>query len=161
DSATGQQKNSFGDGKYPVACLAVNPHTGTVLAGQGVTVRAWDAGTGKELFRLTGHNDAVRCLACSADGRRLVTGSDDRTVRLWDGQTGKELRRFSGHRQMVNALACTADGQVLSASNDQTVRLWDAASGAELSTGQGHTAAVTAVALQPKGDLAVSASMDQ
>src|SRR5205807_10478898 len=82
DVETGQEKLRFGDGKYAVGCLAVSAG-GLVLAGQGVTVRGWDALTGREVLRLSGHNDAVRCVAFSADGRRAVTGGDDRTVRIW------------------------------------------------------------------------------
>ena len=32
-----------------------------------------------------------------ADGRRALSGSQDKTLRLWDLETGAELRRFEGH----------------------------------------------------------------
>jgi serine/threonine protein kinase len=40
---------------------------------------------------------AVRSLAVTADGKYVVSGSDDKTVRLWDLATGQEVRRFTGH----------------------------------------------------------------
>src|SRR5262249_23504353 len=82
----------FGESPYPVACVAVAPG-GQVFAGQGAGVRIWDATTGKEVARLTGHTDAVRGLALSSDGRHALTGSDDRTVRVWDA---REIRRITG-----------------------------------------------------------------
>eukprot|EP01134_Creolimax_fragrantissima_P005480 CFRG5480T1 len=47
------------------------------------TVRAWDARTGECLKSMTGHNDAILCLALSSDGRIVATGSDDTTARVF------------------------------------------------------------------------------
>ena len=32
------------------------------------------------------HKDRISCLAVSQDGRRIVTGSDDKTIRVWDAR---------------------------------------------------------------------------
>ncbi|KAH7207377.1 WD40-repeat-containing domain protein, partial [Fusarium oxysporum] len=40
------------------------------------------------LQTLQGHNGWVNSVAFSADGQRLVSGSDDRTVKIWDAATG-------------------------------------------------------------------------
>src|SRR5262249_53526423 len=42
-----------------------------------------DPATGRRLGRLTGHNDNVRALAFSPDGKLLASGSDDGTIVLW------------------------------------------------------------------------------
>jgi WD40 repeat protein len=47
-------------------------------------VQVWEVATGGELVRWTGHQDTVRELALSADGRRLVTMSADHTALVWD-----------------------------------------------------------------------------
>lgn len=42
--------------------------------------------------RLEGHTAAVTCLAFTADGTQLVSGSEDGTVRVWDTATRQPLR---------------------------------------------------------------------
>jgi WD40 repeat protein len=45
--------------------------------------KIWDALTGQELHRISGHADSVSCIAFSPDGKHMATGSWDRTVRIW------------------------------------------------------------------------------
>jgi WD40 repeat protein len=57
----------------------------------------------------------------SAEGKRLLTSSDDRTLRPWDAHTGEQLRVFEGHTASVNAAALSPDGKrVLSGGSDKT-----------------------------------------
>ena len=37
-------------------------------------------------------------MAVSPDGRRVVSGSDDRTVAVWDLETGTRLHGLTGHQ---------------------------------------------------------------
>lgn len=85
----------------------------------------WDIVTGKEEKRFAGHSGLVLGCAVSADGRRLVTGGDDKTLRLWDVTTGKEIAKFTGHNETITAVAISPDGRrALTASHDRTIRLW-------------------------------------
>ncbi|KAI9568915.1 hypothetical protein HD554DRAFT_686614 [Boletus coccyginus] len=43
--------------------------------------------TGKEL--LEGHKGGALSVVFSADGARIVSGSNDKTIRVWDADTGK------------------------------------------------------------------------
>ena len=47
-------------------------------------VNLWDLNTGKRIRILTGHNDGVKSIDFSADGKTLISGSRDGTVLVWD-----------------------------------------------------------------------------
>jgi WD40 repeat protein len=67
--------------------MAFSPDSRLLAAsGSGAqpTVRIWDAASGKEVHRFTGHEGEVTNLAFSPDGRRLASGSMDTTILIWD-----------------------------------------------------------------------------
>ncbi|HVR30787.1 MAG TPA: NACHT domain-containing protein [Thermoanaerobaculia bacterium] len=111
------------------------------------------------LKTLEGHADSVLAVAVTADGRRAVSGSEDKTLRVWDLETGGS-RALLGHTDSVLAVSVTPDGrQAVSGSGDNTVRLWDLETG-ESRVLVGHTDSVCAVAVTPDGRRAVSGSGD-
>lgn len=78
-----------------------------------------------ELVLQVGHLAQVNSIAFTADGRTIVTASDDRSIRLWDAQTGELLRVLTGHSGPVSRLALSPDGKILaSGGGDGTIRLW-------------------------------------
>jgi hypothetical protein len=108
---------------------------------------------------LTGHQDFVRSVAYSPDGRRLASGSWDRTVAVWDAETGQRLRELAGHRGLVNSVAYSPDGRRLaSGAEDRTVAVWDAETGQRLWELSGHHGGVSSVAYSPDGRRLASGS---
>ncbi len=64
-----------------------------VTGGDDQTVVVWDAATGLELERFRGHTAPITSLACSTEGRTLISGSQDKQARL---QTISAQRIFAG-----------------------------------------------------------------
>ena len=55
-------------------------------------VRLFNLDTGACLRTFRGHQEAVRCVAFSADALRLASGSDDKTVRIFDVASGATIQ---------------------------------------------------------------------
>ncbi|KAH8988296.1 WD40 repeat-like protein, partial [Lactarius hatsudake] len=106
----------------------------------------------------------VNSVACSPDGRQIVTGSMDNAVRVWDARSGLPLTDpLKGHTFMVSSVAYSPDGtNIISASYDCTVRIWDSQTGVHIGEPlRGHTLPLTSVAYSPDGTYIISGSMDK
>jgi WD40 repeat protein len=123
---------------------------------------AVQAQQGDQIKRLKGHTDAVLSAVISADGARIVSGSNDGTAIVWDAASGKLLQRLEGHAGGVTAVGISADGgRVLTGSLDRTARVWDAQSGELLAILKGgHFQHVHGAAISPDGKRVVTASCD-
>ena len=107
--------------------------------------------------RFRAHDRVVSCLAFSADGTRLVTGSWDQTAKVWDLRSlrsGKQTTPsliLRGHMGIISGVAFSPDGRRLAtASEDQSVRLWDTRIGQEIMSLGGHSGRRQSGRLQPR-----------
>ncbi|KAJ8588826.1 hypothetical protein M405DRAFT_933863 [Rhizopogon salebrosus TDB-379] len=77
-----------------------------------------------------GHELSVTAVAVFPDGRRMVTGSQDKTLSLWDLKNGVVLKKMEGHSSKVWAIAISRDGQLI-ASGDENggFIVWHGATG--------------------------------
>jgi len=76
---------------------------------------------------LRGHQNAIRLIAFSPDGRRLLTGSSDGSARVWNTDGTGTPVIFRGHEGEVEAGSFSPDGiRVVTAGEDETARVWRA-----------------------------------
>jgi WD40 repeat protein len=70
------------------------------------------------------HDDQVREVAFTPDGRLLATSSIDRTARVWEVASGQERTRVT-HEGIVRGVAFSPDGRLLATgSYDDSARVW-------------------------------------
>ena len=63
------------------------------MGAEAGDVRIYNAETGEQITRCTGHEGGVYALQFTPDGAGLVTGGYDGTLRFYD-MTGKVIRAF-------------------------------------------------------------------
>lgn len=119
-----------GDGALDATCNASGSVAAISFAGGRVMLRRLDREPSH--IELRGHQEPVRHIAFSADGRLVATSSEDKTARVWDTATGKAVAVLAGHMKAVEASAFDRDGKRLTTvSKDGTARQWDVQSGAQ------------------------------
>jgi WD40 repeat protein/serine/threonine protein kinase len=131
---SGRVAQIIGSAAALVKNLAFSPSGDLVAGGAGDEVRSepgevdvWEARTGKLVFRMLGHTEAIFGVAFSPDGRRLVSASHDHTVKIWDMTTGYAALTLRAHADTVRAVAFDVDGSHLATgSADGTIKIWDA-----------------------------------
>ena len=137
--------------KYAAAEALFRRNAGAPMVAE---LGLWDASghVSTPLATLAGNTGFVRAVAISPDGRRALSGGDDRVLRLWDLPTARLLASLPGHTSTVRAVAFLPDGhRALSTGDDKVIRLWDLAAGRELHAFTGHDAAINALAVLDQG----------
>ncbi|ETO20708.1 hypothetical protein RFI_16509 [Reticulomyxa filosa] len=107
------------------------------------------------------HDSKVNSVTFSADGRKIVSASDDHSVRVWDAESGKQLKNFRGHTNKVFAARFSPDGNtVVSCSENGTIRLWDVDKGTEIMKFKRDLDKIYDVNFSPDGKYIVSGLQD-
>ena len=173
DAEAGRQIATFTRAGSGMA--AFSPDGRLVAIPDNNTVVVRDANTGEREDRIfQGHSAAVQSVAFSADGRRIVTASDDRTARVWDLQTGGQIAALTEHTAPVRSAVFSPDGlRVVSTqmpqrsgnvtivtSNDSVALLWDALSGRVILRFEGDMVQLYDATFSPNGKRIVTASGD-
>jgi hypothetical protein len=118
-----------------LACTGPKAKVNLLLTGTATgRARLFDLGNLKagERFLDGRHSGAISAVAFSADGKRCVTGGEDRSICLWETEEGKLLGKVSSaHGQGVTSLTFTARNQVVSAGRDKRLVVWKLVEGGE------------------------------
>ncbi|MET9342151.1 protein kinase [Nonomuraea sp. NPDC003804] len=127
-----------------------------VTTGRSTKITLWNLRRQRRLRVLEGHEDRVRSVSMSTDGRYVVS-SGDRCIRLWDVVSGACVRVLE-HPGYAMEARLSSDGRfVLSADGDSVLRVWDVQSGQMLRALEGHHRRISGLAFAPDGSFVLSA----
>lgn len=77
-----------------ITCLTLTPDARQAIVGSSKALLCFDASTGRPTGELIGHEGIVWAVSPSADGRRLLSASQDQTLKLWDVQSKQLIATF-------------------------------------------------------------------
>ena len=121
----------------------------------------WDIEAMELVRRFGGHSITVHGLACSTDGRLLVTACEDRKLRIWDPSSGELMRTLVGHRASIQRVTFSPDNLTLvSGDKDGTIKLWHLETGQELYTLATLDSPIRKLAFDPSGQSLVVLTSD-
>ena len=73
-----------------------------------------DVVTGSQKFGIRAHQDWIRCVTYSPDGKKIATCSDDRMISIWDADNGdRVLECLEGHTGAVLSIEFSPGGNFL------------------------------------------------
>jgi len=72
--------------------IATNSGFAVSLDVDRKTLLVWNINTGDEIIRMTGHTRDVNALYISADGKRVISGGEDKRLLVWDVGAGTVLK---------------------------------------------------------------------
>jgi ankyrin repeat protein len=111
--------------------------------------KVFDAGTGKELYKVEEH---VSSFAFSADGRLLASAGGDTEICLRDAASGRLIRTMAGHSRLVRSVEFSPDGRFLvSGGGKNETKIWSVSGGELLVTLQAFNDG-NWIAYTPQGD---------
>ena len=139
----------------PINSVAFSPSGAVLLSGSGSMgrdsgMKLWDAATGVLVRTAEQHQEAVRSVAFSPDGERILSTSD--RMKLWDARSGALLHTFDEDNLTVQTAMFSPDGTRILRAQDNVMQLREISTGSIVrsfaSTGD-HW--VRSVAISPDG----------
>ncbi|MEP1080059.1 caspase family protein [Leptolyngbya sp. PL-A3] len=115
----------------------------------------------RECYCFEGHEAAVRAVAMSPDGTRIISGSADHTIRTWSLDGTPIGQPFREDLSSINSVAFSTDGKLIcSGGVNKTIRLWSLDGTPIGKPFVGHQDYVWSVAFSPDGQIIASGSSD-
>jgi hypothetical protein len=154
----------------PVSALAWSPDGAWVARGGLGNVALYPVKEGildpANVILLPGHDDQVRALDFSSDGKMLAaaggkTGRGGQVI-VWDTTTHQPLRTISAHKDNILDVAFSPDNSLIAtASYDKHVMIFNVADGVTRNDFNDHVDAVYALAFSPDGKYLATGAGDR
>ncbi|MDR2639446.1 MAG: WD40 repeat domain-containing protein [Helicobacteraceae bacterium] len=118
-------------------------------AGDDLAIRSFDAASGKQIRRFSGHKKPIAAIAVG--GEILLSADEGGVIRLWNIKTGKQIRQIKDGRSAIGALA-VSQNRIVRGGADGLIKIYHLKSGKLLQTLKGHKGRIYALAAQ-NGDI--------
>ena len=161
DVKTGRPLSLVGNEPDTVLAADVDTTAGKLaLGGPSRLLRVYEP-SGNLLHEINKHNDWIRAVSFSPDGRYLASADRSGGIWLWEADTLRETGPLNGHTSAVHQLAWRGDSKVLvSAGDDGTLRFWNCDNAKQIRSVAAHEGAANAVCVGSDGRL-VSGGRDR
>jgi WD40 repeat protein len=161
DVASGELIRTFAGHTNEIRRVRFAVHdTVAISGGWDRSARLWQVESGATIA-VVEHEDWVRDLAVSPDGRLLATAGKDGVLALWDAESGKPIRRINAHEDGVDCVTFSPDGALIATGGrDHAIRLWEVERGTQAAVLTAHQRPVLTLAFHPDGRLLASGAGD-
>ena len=119
-----------------------------------------EAGEIRRLYQLRGHQREVTGVEFSADGKRLLSSSEDQTLGVWDLETGESRYFQIADEVPIFSVKSNATGTLIATLTNHTIRLWDGEEGELTKELQGHSDFIWSLAFSSDGHWLASGGSD-
>lgn len=124
-----------------------------ILALLNRRLEAWDLEAGRRLATWPGHENFVRDVVASPDGRLVVSASNDGTVKIWNLAQLLQESPIEIHLGPVDGLAWFPGDRLVSGAYDGSIQTWQADIGEPGVRLGPHEGGVQQLIRSPAGDL--------
>ena len=170
DTASGSLITNLGKQAAAVvgSCADTDRHAFFTVCWNGA-VQAWDGARVLESRPIVSHEQEIRIIEFSPNGRRVVTTSWDDPPRIWDVDSGRHIATLTGHECLIRTASFSPDSRLILTGAgrkypkepmDYTARLWDVETGRCRGILEGHTSPVTLAKFSMDGKFIVTGESD-
>ncbi|KAM6153090.1 apoptotic protease-activating factor 1 isoform 4-T4 [Erethizon dorsatum] len=112
-----------------VSCCCLSRHLQYIAFGdEDGAIEILELLNNKVFQSRIGHKKAVRHIQFTADGKTLISSSDDSAIQVWNWQS-EEYVLLQAHQETVTDFRLLENSRLLSWSFDGTVKVWDIITG--------------------------------
>uniref|UniRef100_A0A8D2AZN8 Apoptotic protease-activating factor 1 n=1 Tax=Sciurus vulgaris TaxID=55149 RepID=A0A8D2AZN8_SCIVU len=112
-----------------VSCCCLSPHLQYVAFGdEDGAIQILELLNNRVFQSRIGHKKAVRHIQFTADGKTLISSSDDSSIQIWNWQS-EEYVFLQAHQEAVKDFRLLKNSRLLSWSFDGTVKVWNIITG--------------------------------